>query len=480
LTSTATSTTTRATTGISTRATTDSSRRRARPRLATAGAIGLLAIVGWTTFAFAGVYPSTLAAPAILCVVLAAGYRVWSRAGWPVPALQAWLGVYLAAIALQMLPLPAPILDLVSPHVRPTMAQLSLALPARLPLTIDEPATGGRLLVNAALTAIFLASLRIFATGGVRLFARGLSMMGLILSLIALAQDATGHGLMYWRWRQLEEGGSPFGPFVNRNHFATWAVLAIPFALGYLAAHSGAHRTRSTGPLPLRRRLVTFVDGRAILLAASACLMTVALIATLSRSGMLGLSAAAIAAVAFRLYHPGEGAGRTLWWVAAAATGAALLLGASMPLATIVERLARTHVSAADRMMIWRDTLPMIRDFWLTGAGAGTYETGMLVYQRASPGVRFNQAHNHYLQLAAEGGLLLCVPLGAALALYVRQAWRRVAAEASGMFWIRAGAFCGLAGAAAQSIWETGLVTPANAALASVLAAIVIHEPRRH
>ena len=36
------------------------------------------------------------------------------------------------------------------------------------------------------------------------------------------------------------------------------------------------------------------------------------------------------------------------------------------------------------------------------------------------------------------------------------------------------------AGAAAQSVWETGLVTPANAALASVLCAIVIHEPRRH
>ena len=48
------------------------------------------------------------------------------------------------------------------------------------------------------------------------------------------------------------------------------------------------------------------------------------------------------------------------------------------------------------------------------------------------------------------------------------------------MYWIRAGALSGLAGAAAQSVWETGLVTPANAALASILAAIVIHEPRRH
>ncbi len=360
------------------------------------------------------------------------------------------------------------------------MAQLSLALPAWLPLTIDETATAGRLLVNAGLTVVFLAAIRIFATGGVRLFARGVSMMGLLLALIALAQDASGHGRMYWRWKPLEEGGAPFGPFVNRNHFATWAVLAIPFLVGYLAAHSGAHRGRDTALMPFRRRLVTFFDGRAILLTASACLMAVALVATLSRSGMFGITAAAAAAVGLRFTRGDEGPGRTLWWLAAAGAVAVLLVGASMPLATITERLARTHVSAADRLMIWKDTLPMIRDFWLTGTGAGTYETGMLVYQRASPGVRFNQAHNHGLQILAEGGLLLSVPLAAALALYVKQAWARVAGEASGMFWIRAGALCGLVGAAAQSVWETGLVTPANAALASVLAAIVIHEPRRH
>ena len=47
------------------------------------------------------------------------------------------------------------------------------------------------------------------------------------------------------------------------------------------------------------------------------------------------------------------------------------------------------------------------------------------------------------------------------------------------MFWVRTGAASGLAGVAVQSLWETGLTTPANAALAAVLAAIVIHVPGR-
>jgi putative inorganic carbon (hco3(-)) transporter len=418
--------------------------------------------------------------PAVVCIALAAAFRPWAYGGRTMPGVDRWLAVFVAATAAQLLPLPPALLNLVSPSARAAASQLSLAVPSWLSISIDDPATSATLLVNAALVIVFLVALRIFAARGVRLFARGVAMMGLLLSLIALAQDATAHGLMYWRWKPLDEGSPPFGPFVNRNHFATWVVLALPLTIGYLAAHSGAHRERTAPFVPFRRRIVTFFDGRAALLTAAACLMAVALVATLSRSGLFGLAAAAAAAIVLRIRHGGAGHGRAVWWMAAATAAAIGLIFAAMPPGAIAARLARAPVSAADRLTIWRDTLPIVRDFWLTGTGAGTYETSMLVFQRASPGVRFNQAHNHYLQLASEGGLLLCVPLFAALALYVRQAWARVAADQSGMAWIRAGALSGLAGAAAQSVWETGLATPANAALAAVLCAIVIHEPRRN
>ena len=75
---------------------------------------------------------------------------------------------------------------------------------------------------------------------------------------------------------------------------------------------------------------------------------------------------------------------------------------------------------------------------------------------------------------------MIAVPVFGALALYARDAWRRLFADESGMYWIRAGAFCGLAGLAVQSLWETGLTMPANAALAAIAAAIVVHEPASH
>jgi O-antigen ligase len=145
----------------------------------------------------------------------------------------------------------------------------------------------------------------------------------------------------------------------------------------------------------------------------------------------------------------------------------------------IAARFGASRVAVADRLAIWHDTLPVLRDFWLTGTGVGTFLTSMGVYQRSSPGVIFNQAHNHYLQVAAEGGLLVGLPVALALAAFVRVAWRSLERDRSGMFWIRAGAASGLSGVAIQSLWETGLTVPANAAMAAVLAAIVIHVPMR-
>jgi O-antigen ligase len=94
--------------------------------------------------------------------------------------------------------------------------------------------------------------------------------------------------------------------------------------------------------------------------------------------------------------------------------------------------------------------------------------------------VFFNQAHSEYLQLAAEGGLPLLAAAAGAAAAFIRLAASRLRGDATGVFWIRAGAAAGLAAAALQSVWENGLRIPANALLAAILAAIVVHEPHNH
>ena len=207
-------------------------------------------------------------------------------------------------------------------------------------------------------------------------------------------------------------------------------------------------------------------------LTAAAAVMISALLATLSRSGILSLAVAVI--VSAVLWWP-RAAGRR-WWAAAGLVVAVGLGFARADLPALAERVTQSGSSIENRVRIWNDTLPIVRDFWLTGTGAGTYRTAMLYYQRSDRVVQFNQAHNHYLQAAAEGGALLLGLAVCALFALGRAVSRHGSAEIHGTQWIRAGAMTGLIAVALQSIWETGLVMPANAALAAVLAAVAVHK----
>jgi O-antigen ligase len=110
----------------------------------------------------------------------------------------------------------------------------------------------------------------------------------------------------------------------------------------------------------------------------------------------------------------------------------------------------------------------------MAGTGLGTYRMTMLVYQQTDRDVLFNQAHDEYLQQAAEGGLLVGVPLLLAAIVLLAGVIRRLRDDVTNGFWIRAGAAASLAGIMIQNIWETGLRMPANGLLFAVICAVAI------
>ena len=50
------------------------------------------------------------------------------------------------------------------------------------------------------------------------------------MSIFGILQYLTFNGKLYW-FRVMRFGGIPFGPYVNRNHFAGFAEMVIPMAL---------------------------------------------------------------------------------------------------------------------------------------------------------------------------------------------------------------------------------------------------------
>jgi O-antigen ligase len=431
----------------------------------------LFGLLVWPLAAFGGRSASTAVPFGLTCLAFALVLGRQSLGG----ALDRALFALLALVALQAIPLPAAIVALVSPHSG--LVENSLALDGRAssafrPLTLSVSDTGWAWMVTAGAVAFFWAARGQFRRGGVRRTVRMVSGLGFAVSLLAVAQAATAGRDIYWRFRTEFEGPLPFGPFINRNHFATWVIMALPLCLGYVAARSGK-RSRQSGHASARTRLAHAIDPRTAWLIAAGVTMLLALLLSLSRSGALALGVSAAATVMLCRHRLDRQRRRRVMAVTAIVVVCGLAW-ADIP--ALRERVAGAQTGVANRLTIWRGTVPIVRDFWVTGTGAGTYQRAMFVYQRPPRTVYFNQAHNHYLQVAAEGGVLLVGALMVMLAVFVRAARARLASDTSGVFWIRAGAACGLGAVALQSVWETGLVMPANASLAAFLAALTLHE----
>src|SRR6185503_19565916 len=98
-------------------------------------------------------------------------------------------------------------------------------------------------------------------------------------------------------------------------------------------------------------------------------------------------------------------------------------------------------------------------------------------FQTGDKRLHFQEAHNDYLQLAAEGGLLVGIPILVTLGLFVREVRRRFreAPKSGTTYYLRVGAVAGLLSIALQSLLEFSLQMPGNAALFTLLAAVALH-----
>ena len=98
-------------------------------------------------------------------------------------------------------------------------------------ITVVPFLTRIELLKFSALLALFFLCVQSFRTRAHwHGFVWFLLFFGFGVSLFAILQHFTFNGKLYWV-RELRYGGIPFGPYVNRNHFAGLTELLIPLGV---------------------------------------------------------------------------------------------------------------------------------------------------------------------------------------------------------------------------------------------------------
>ena len=411
-------------------------------------------------------------------VLLAARYHASIFAS-PYTRLDAALVVWLLLAALMLVPVSAPTRLALAPASATVDRMLFLNTPAdpaaapSRPLSIDPASSAWALALGAVLVLLFWSAREIVASGGLRATVRGIAWISLALTTVALVQHGTSPQLLYGFVRPIGRNPTPFGPFVSRNDLATWLIVALPLAAGYAAARVESRRRGDE-----RLAVDEVVDATALWLGAAMVFIAAALVVAISRSGLIGAAsgmAALLVLARRRMSRSGWG------WSAAGATLVLAVAASYASWQALARRMEETLASGlGGRREIWERTWTMTRDFWITGVGVGAYERAMTVYQQTPHVFYFNHAHNEYLQLLAEGGVVLALPAAIAIVAGVLLISRQLAADRTAVFWIRAGAAAGLLAVAVQSVWDTGLRMPANAVLFAIVAAIAMHDGQRH
>jgi O-antigen ligase/polysaccharide polymerase Wzy-like membrane protein len=445
-------------------------------------ASAFLLLISWGSLSFGAVYPWAFIPLYVGCAAVGiAGFLQHKRAVATDVKLAISLGLLTIAIAVQLVPLHVNAIHSLTPETDAFLRRYVLGYAIaidRHPLSIEPAATTRALLATCALGLLLLGSVRVLSESDTLHVARGVAVLGVVLALVGIAQKAMWNGKIYGFWTP-HEAGTSFGPFVNRNHFAGWMLMALPLVIGYFCSRV-ARGMKGVKP-GWRNRVLWLSSAEAnqtILAGSAALLMALALVLSMSRSGALGLLVALVIAGWFVT----RGQSSTLR--RAVLAGFLIFVGVFVVWWVGVDQLATRFnepdaVGLSGRLGIWADTWRIVGRFPLVGTGLNTFGTATLFYQTTDPARHYAQAHNDYLQLLSDGGLLVCIPAAVVLVVLIARiaAGFRQASGESG-YWIKIGALTGILAIAFQETVEFSLQMPGNAALFVILVALASRRSR--
>ncbi len=397
---------------------------------------GLLALLVLAPLPKGGVPPwAWTLIVAALCLLAAGWLLQWLRgrcevtpafhhARWALLALLLWC----LWIGLQLVALPAGLVQSLSPKAHETHAlaatALGLPLPAWLTLSLDPHATLDFLLKSVAWSAAFaLTLLLVDRPERLELLLKTLVICGMLQALYGSVMVLSGLEFGFLS-KKIYNLGIATGTYVNRNHLAGYLNLCLAAGIGLMIARLGgdaAHTWRQR-----LRSLARLLLGEKARLRIYLIVMVIGLVLTRSRMGNTAFFASTLIVGALGLLLMRGAPRSTMLFLASLVVLDVLIVGTWFGVDQVAQRIQATEVTTntenvlptEDRDEVSRAALPYLKDFMMTGSGGGTFYVVFPSYHTDRLNGFYDFAHNDYVQIAAETGvvgLLLCgtVVLGA-------------------------------------------------------------------
>jgi len=277
-----------------------------------------------------------------------------------------------------------------------------------------------------------------------------LSVFGFLYALYAIGLHFAAPNQLFWS-RTPETGGTVFGAYVNRNHYAGLMELLVPLLL-----------------VAALRRDVEYP--KRLLFAFAALLMSTSVFVSGSRGGMLAL--AIQFGVLALLWRP---IGSRKWGLLAGTVVLVALVGwlGGMQVADRLGTLANAGGKSNMRLLIVQDGVSMVAEKPLAGWGLGAFPTVYPRFRSFYTDEFVNHAHNDFLQILIETGVIGLLSFATLLWGVVRKAVGELDIWQDDAFSnLSVGAMLGIVGLLVHSFTDFNLQIPANALLFFALCGI--------
>lgn len=329
-----------------------------------------------------------------------------------------WLAA-IALVILQLVPLPANWIGLLSPKIAQLLplwnddTPAALGIWSQISLTPTESRSGLALLLAYALV-FWVTVQRIRSMEDVERFLRWVAYSAIGMGLFGLIQYVTSNGMFFWVYQHpfATTDDAAKGAFTNRNHFAHFLALGIGPVIWW-----GQEGMRRYGVGSDRFLRIKSIRDRAATLdialrVGGIVVVFLALLMSMSRGGAIAAGLAALVSVGV-CYRAGAVRGKFALGLTAVALllGGFLLVGNEDSMGGRLEEMASGSINQIDngegRRIIWRTTLAAIPDFAWLGSGVGSFSEVYPMYlQHRETNYVYTHAENGYLQVALEAGFI--------------------------------------------------------------------------
>jgi O-antigen ligase/tetratricopeptide (TPR) repeat protein len=329
--------------------------------------------------------------------------------------------------AVQLVPLPAALVRVLSPGTyRAYMEGIGITEPVGwITLSLQKKATLREFFRFTGYFAFYVVTVQLLSRKEfLRKTVNVIIIFSFLFAFEAMLQKILGNDRIFWI-RKLTGGGTPFGSFVNRNHYAGLMEMVFPVVLAvflYYKPRVGYGTIRERLSELLQRKETNFY----ILAGFAALLISISVFLTLSRSGIVVLC---LSMVFFGASLAAMKRSRKRGMIIAGLFSLLVVSVAWFGWGPIFQRFSMLADAGMDldyvRPQIWKDSLGMFRDFPLTGTGFGSFFAVYPKYRTwTGPGFA-DHAHNDYLELITDGGATAFLLVGWFLLVLFAKAYGR-------------------------------------------------------